>query len=109
MLSLLVAQRHAAVLSQALAGHIAVARRMWADDSRFDHDQLLRLVADAGFRVVASHGIGAIADQVPDALLDREPGAYAELVELEREISTDAAFRAVAPQVQILAQAPVSR
>ncbi len=103
-LSLLVAQRHAAVLSQALAGHIALARRTYADRSRFDHDGVIRLVTEAGFQVVVSHGIGAIADQVPDGLIDGEAGAYAELVALEQEISTDPAFRAVAPQVQVFAQ-----
>ncbi len=103
-LSLLVAQRHAAVLSQALAGHIALARRILADRHRFDHDGVVQLVVDAGFEVVVSHGVGAISDQVPDSLIDNEAGAYAELVALEAEISTDPAFRSVAPQVQIFAQ-----
>ena len=38
LLSLLVSQRHAVVLDQALAGHIALARRTFADPTRFDDD-----------------------------------------------------------------------
>jgi S-adenosylmethionine-dependent methyltransferase len=104
VLSLLVSQRHAVVLTQALAGHIALARRTFADSGRFDHDQIIELVRRAGFTVLASHGIGAIADHVPEALIDAE--AYAELRALEAEISQDDAFRALAPHVHIFAQAP---
>lgn len=107
VLSLLVSQRHAVVLSQALAGHIALARRTYADSGRFDHDQVIGLVQRAGFTVLASHGIGAIADHVPEALIDAE--AFAELGALEAEISQDPTFRALAPQVHVFAQAPLSR
>ena len=79
VLSLLVAQRHAIVLSQALAGHIALARRSYADPTRLDYDQVIDAVRHAGFTVLASHGIGAIADHVPERLIE-EPGAYDELV-----------------------------
>ena len=51
-----------------------------------------------------SHGIGAIADHVPESLIEAEPGAYEELTALEAEISTDPAFRALAPQVHVFAQ-----
>ncbi len=105
VLSLLVSQRHSVVLTQALAGHIALARRTYADPSRFDHDQVLALVEAAHFTVLASHGIGAVADHVPEALIDSEPGNYAALVELESEISQDPAFRALAPAVHVFAQA----
>ncbi len=104
VLSLLVAQRHSLVLTQALAGHIALARRTLAEPGRFDHDQLVRLVGAAGFSVRSSHGIGAISDQVPEGTLDAEPGSSAELAALEAEISVDPTFRALAPQVQIFAQ-----
>ena len=103
VLSLLAAQRHASVLSQALAGHIALARRSYADPTRLDYDQVIDAVQHAGFTVRASHGIGAIADLVPERLIE-EPGAYDELVALEAEISQDPAFRALAPQVHVFAQ-----
>jgi S-adenosylmethionine-dependent methyltransferase len=104
VLSLLVAQRHSLVLTQALAGHLAIARRTYADPSRFDYDRVIRLVEEAGFTVLASHGIGAIADQVPERVIVTEAGGYAELVALESEVSTDPAFRALAPHVHVLAQ-----
>ncbi|MDQ1483045.1 MAG: hypothetical protein QOF35_1121 [Actinomycetota bacterium] len=102
-LSLLVSQRHSLVLTQALGGHIALARRTFADTTRFDHDQVIELVKASGFIVNASHGIGAIADHVPESVIDAEPGAYAELVSLEAEISSDPAFRALAPLVHVFA------
>ena len=108
VLSLLAAQRHASVLSQALAGHIALARRSYADPTRLDYDQVIDAVRHAGFTVLASHGIGAIADLVPERLVE-EPGAYDELVALEAEISQDPAFRALAPQVHVFAQSSRSR
>jgi S-adenosylmethionine-dependent methyltransferase len=104
VLSLLVSQRNAVVVSQALTGHIAQARRTFADRSRLDHDQVLDLVRDAGFTVLASHGIGAIADHVSESLLDNDSRAYAELRALEADISTDPAFRALAPHLHVFAQ-----
>lgn len=106
VLSLVVAQRHSVVLTQALAGHIASARRTFADTSRFDHQQVLDLVRTAGLEVVASHGIGAVADHVAESLVEAEAGAYAELVALEREISQDPAFRALAPLAHVFARKP---
>jgi S-adenosylmethionine-dependent methyltransferase len=105
VLSLLVSQRHAVVLTQALAGHVALARRAFADLARFDHDQVVALVQRAGFTVLATHGVGAIADHVPEAVVEAEPGAAAELAALESEISQDPAFRALAPMVHVFAQA----
>ena len=103
-LSLLVGLRHALVLTQALAGHLALARRSYADQRRLDYDRVIGLVEQAGFTVLASHGIGAIADQVPERMVEAEPGAYEELAALEAEISQDPAFRAVAPCVHVFAQ-----
>jgi S-adenosylmethionine-dependent methyltransferase len=103
-LSLLASQRKAAVLGHALAGHLGLARRAWADPRRFDHDGLVTLLETAGFTVQAGHGIGALADHVPESVLESEPGAVAELTALEAEISTDPAFRALAPQVHLFAR-----
>ncbi len=103
-LSLVVAQRRSSVLSQALAGHFASARRTWADPERFDHDQIIDLVTSAGLNASASHGLGAVADHVPEALIEAESGAYEELTQLEREISQDPAFRALAPYLHVFAQ-----
>lgn len=108
-LSLLVALRHSVVLTQALAGHLALARRSWADPSRLDYARVIALTEEAGFTVLASHGIGAIADHVPERLVEGEPGAYEELAALEAEISQDSAFRAMAPSVHVFAQRPPPR
>ena len=108
-LSLLVGLRHSLVLTQALAGHLALARRSYADPHRLDYDRVIALVQEAGFTVLASHGIGAIADQVPERMVEAEPGAYEELAALEAEISQDPAFRALAPSVHVFAQQPSTR
>lgn len=104
VLSLLVSQRHSVVLTQALAGHIALARRTYADRSRLDHDRVVALVEAARFTVLASHGIGAVAGHVAEALVEAEPGNYAALMALESEVSQDPVFRALAPTVHVFAQ-----
>lgn len=103
-LSLVVSQRRSAVLSQALTGHFGSARRTWADPDLFDHDQILALVVAAGLQPRASHGLGAIADHVPETMIESVPGAYDELSALEREVSQDPAFRALAPYLHVFAQ-----
>ena len=105
-LSLLVSQRHAAVLTQALAGHIAQARRSWNDPERFDRARILALVASAGFEVRATHGIGTVAGHVAEAVLETEPGAHAELLGLEAEVAEDPAFQALAPHLHVFAIKP---
>ena len=107
-LSLLVGLRHSLVLTQALAGHVALARRTYADPRRLDYDRVLDLVQHAGFTVLTSHGVGAIADHVPERMIEAEPGAYEELAALEAEISQDPVFRALAPSVHVFAQRPSS-
>lgn len=102
-LSLVVAQRHAAVLSQALAGHIAQARRIWKDPTWFDRDRVLASVAAAGLEVRASHGVGAVAGHVAESMLTSESGAHAELLLLESEVASDPAFSALAPHLHVFA------
>ena len=102
-LSLVVTQRHAVVLTQAIGGHIAQAHRTWAAPGMFDRDRILALVRRAGFEVVATHGVGAIADHVAESVLDSEAGAHAELLALEAEVATDAAFQALAPLLHVFA------
>jgi S-adenosylmethionine-dependent methyltransferase len=103
VLSLLVSQRHALVLTQALAGQIALARRTWADQGRFDEQHIVQLV-EARFAVLARHGVGAIADHVPESLIEADPQNSADLLALEIAISQDPAFRALAPQLHVFAQ-----
>ena len=114
-LSLLVANRAAAVLARALAGHPDEAARVLTDPAgrwgpadgvhrRFDGEQLSQLVEDAGLVVEQVHGVRVVADLVPGSVLDSEPGAAAALLSLERALSERPPFRDLATQLHVLAQ-----
>ena len=113
-LSLLAAQRHAAVVARAMAGHFAQARALLDPASpvphagrsgrRFTHDELTGFLDDTGFELVSVHAVRVFADLVPGSLLDLEPGATAALVELEREVSTRPEYVALAAQLHLLAR-----
>lgn len=103
VLSLVVPQRRAAVLSQALAGHVGAAIAAIDDPSRFDLDQVSELVGASGFTVQEIDGIGALAGHVPPAALEHETGPADQLYELESRLSRDAAFRAIAPWAHLFA------
>jgi S-adenosylmethionine-dependent methyltransferase len=115
-LSLLVAQRHAAVVARAMAGHFPQALALLTEDpdaaapgrtrnpvSRFAPDEAAALLTGAGFEVASVHGIRVFADLVPGSLLDLEPGAAAALVELERAVSERAEYLPLATQLHLLA------
>jgi S-adenosylmethionine-dependent methyltransferase len=114
-LSLLVAQRHAAVIARAMAGHVAQALALLDDPNyqsaratgrtgqRFTAGELTTLLADAGFEVGSVHGIRVFADLVPGALLDLEPGTTAALLELERAVSDRAEYLPLATQLHVIA------
>ena len=119
-LSLLVAQRHAAVLAKAMAGHFQQARAMLesqpGDDvpatrggvnrggRRFTAEEVTALLTGAGFEVTAVHGIRVFADLVPGALLDAEPRAAQALVELEQAVAERPEYLPLATQVHVLAR-----
>lgn len=103
-LSLVVGLRRSVVLGQALAGHLGSALRTWQDRRRFDLEQVEELVVEAGFRIVSSEGVGAVAGYVPEALVESDAAAHEELATLERALSTDPAFRALAPAVHVFAE-----
>ncbi|MBA3782654.1 MAG: methyltransferase domain-containing protein [Nocardioides sp.] len=111
VLSLLVAQRHAAVLARAMAGHFQQALGLLdhstlatggRSGSRFTHDEAADLLAGAGFTVDSVRGVRVFADLVPGSLLDLEPGATAALVELERAVSTRPEYLPLATQIHLL-------
>jgi SAM-dependent methyltransferase len=110
-LSLLVAQRHAAVIARAMAGHFQQAHDLLdrTDDSgrvghRYTHDEIAALVGSVGLEVAAVHGIRVFADLVPGSLLDLEPGATAALAELEYAVAERAEFLPLATQLHLLAR-----
>ncbi|WP_110182361.1 class I SAM-dependent methyltransferase [Nocardioides solisilvae] len=108
-LSLLVAQRHAAVVARAMAGHFEQARALLDSTDhgrggrRFTHDELLGLVAGAGLRPGVVHAVRVFADLVPGSLLDLEPGGAAALVELERAVAERPEYRPLAAQLHVVA------
>ncbi len=110
-LSLVVAQRHAAVVARAMAGHFAQATALLDDTTghgrtgrRFTRAEAEDLLVGAGFEVASVHGVRVFADLVPGSLLDLEPGATAALVELERAVADRPEYLPLATQVHLLAR-----
>jgi S-adenosylmethionine-dependent methyltransferase len=115
-LSLVVAQRHAAVVARAMAGHFQQALALLDPPTagqrhpvaqgragrRFTHDELVALAERAGFAVDAVHGIRVFTDLVPGSLLDLEPGATAALVELEQAVAARPEYLPLATQLHLL-------
>lgn len=113
-LSLLVAQRHAAVLARAMAGHFGQALALLGPETgadtgragrRFTHEELADLLAGAGLELASVHGIRVFADLVPGSLLDLEPGATAALLELETTVASRPEYLPLATQLHLLARA----
>lgn len=110
-LSLLVGQRHAAVLARAMAGHFTAARRLLDDGSvdarsgerRFTVEELTALLGNAGLDIRSSHGIRVFTDLVPSSLLDLEPGAAVALLDLERAVSERPEYLTLASQLHLVA------
>ena len=111
-LSLLVAQRHAAVIARAMAGHFAQAlamleagyRETGRSGRRFTRDEVVALLAVAGFETTDVHGVRVFADLVPGSLLDLEPGATGALVELEQAVADRPEYLPLATQLHLLAR-----
>ena len=114
LLSLLVTQRHAAVLAKALAGHLADARHLLVDPHgrwgsadpvprRFTEPEVVELLGTTGFEVAEAHGARVFTDLVPSPLVDTEPGAAETLYALEAEVADRPEFRAIATQLHVLA------
>lgn len=112
LLSLVVGQRHAAVVARAMAGHFQQARSLLDDQEpldgrtgrRFTDPEVRALLADAGFALQTVHGVRVFTDLVPAALVDLEPGAASALVELERAVADRAEYVPLAAQLHYLAQ-----
>ncbi len=114
-LSLLVAQRHAAVVARAMAGHFQAARDLLDDGTptghpgrtghRFTREELEPLLAGAGLETTSVHAVRVFADLVPGSLLDLEPGATAALVALEQAVATRPEYFPLATQLHVLARA----
>lgn len=108
-LSLVVGQLQAAMLGKVVAGHLDQALELAKGGSgevprRFEYAQTLELVEKSGLTVELVHGVRVFADSVPSAVIDSDPGAYAQLVELERAVASRPEFAAWAAQLHVLAR-----
>jgi len=110
VLSLMVAQRTAAVVARAMAGHFSQALALLDDSGptgrtgrRFTAGEATVAAVSADFEVLAIHGVRVFADLVPGSLLDLEAGATGALIELERAVSQRAEFLPLASQLHLLA------
>lgn len=112
LLSLVVGQRHAAVLARAMGGNFVQARTLLDNvepldartGRRFIASEVEGLLADAGFGAITMHAVRVFADLVPAALVDLEPGAAAALVDLERAVAARPEFLPLATQLHVLAR-----
>jgi S-adenosylmethionine-dependent methyltransferase len=111
-LSLLVAGRHAAVLSRASAGHLRQALRLvtdpdgrWGQDDpllrRFDLDGIHDLLERCGFAVLEAEGVRIFTDLVPRGPLDSDPAAAEVLAQLEGLASGSDTFLGIAAQLHV--------
>jgi len=115
-LSLLVNQRHAAVVTRAMAGHFTAARALLEGrpaevpghdghgaGRRFTADEVTALLDEAGLDVGPMHAVRVFVDLVPSSLVDLEPGAAQALVELEQAVATRPEYLTLATQIHTLA------
>ena len=115
-LSLLVNQRHAAVVTRAMAGHFTAARSLLTDNlpggtpdgtagtgRRFTADEVTGVLDTAGFDTEALQGVRVFVDLVPSSLVDLEPGAAQALLELERAVATRPEYLTLATQIHAVA------
>jgi len=108
-LSLLVAQRHAAVVGRAMAGHFDQAQELLAghpsDGSphRFTAEETTVLLAEAGFTGTTLHAVRVFGDLVPSSLVDGDPRAATALADLERVVSERPEYLTLAAQIHALA------
>jgi 2-polyprenyl-3-methyl-5-hydroxy-6-metoxy-1,4-benzoquinol methylase len=108
--SVLVANRYAAVLHRALAGRLVDARRLLDDESgsgeqllrRFDVASLERVLTDAGLVVEVLQGHGVVSDVVPGSVLESNPGAADALAQLELAAAARPPLRDVAARLHAL-------
>jgi len=113
--SVLVANRAAAVLARAVAGHLSAASALLDDPDggdrpgtrrdaprrRFDAASANRLLRGAGLIVEEIHGVRVIADLLPGSVADADQSA---LLEFELAASARSPYRDIATQLHLLAR-----
>lgn len=111
LISLLVDNPVAAVLSRALAGELDAAEREVAalDDEHTaaTPERVARLCARHGLQIEQQHGIGIFRELVPGRVLDH-PGARESLLRLEAACAQRSPFAEIAARVHLLARRPTT-
>jgi S-adenosylmethionine-dependent methyltransferase len=112
--SVLVANRNAALLYRALAGRLAEAAALAEDPAgrlpsetllrRFDTDGLLALLTDAGLSVELVQGHGVLRELVPGAALGQDTSAQDTLAALELKLARTPPLRDVAARLHAVAR-----
>jgi S-adenosylmethionine-dependent methyltransferase len=112
--SVVVANRYAAVLHRVIAGRLTDARALIDDPAgqlpgeslqrRFDTDGLRHLLVDGGLAVELIQGSGVLADLVPGPVLELNPGAADALAELELRVAAQPPLRDVGTRLHAMAR-----
>jgi SAM-dependent methyltransferase len=113
-LSLVVANRAAAVLSRAMGGNLEAAAALLRDREgrtgpgdnlrrRFDAAGAAALLTAAGLTVEKVHGVRVVADLVPGAVADGDPDALLAFEMLAAELPP---YRDIATQLHLYARKP---
>jgi 2-polyprenyl-3-methyl-5-hydroxy-6-metoxy-1,4-benzoquinol methylase len=116
-LSLLAAQRSAAVIGAALAGHLARAQTLlddpegrWGDHDplvrRFDRARIVALVESAGLEVDGVEGVRVLADLVSGQLLETDPTAPARLHDLDARLLGAPDYAGLSASLHVRAHRP---
>jgi S-adenosylmethionine-dependent methyltransferase len=116
-LSLLAAQRSAAVIAAALAGHLSRAQTLvddpdgrWGDHDplarRFDHATVAELVQAAGLEVDRVEALRVLADLVSGQLLESDPSAPGRLLDLDRRLAGAADYAGLSASLHLRAHKP---
>jgi S-adenosylmethionine-dependent methyltransferase len=114
VVSVLVANRTAALLHRAIAGRLAEAAAL-ADDPagrlpeesllrRFDTDGLVALLTDAGLSVELVQGHGVLSELVPGSVLQQDTSAQDALAALELKLAPAAPLRDIAARLHAVAR-----
>jgi SAM-dependent methyltransferase len=114
--SVVVANRYAAILHRAIAGRLGDVRDLLDDPAghlpgesllrRFDTEGLRGLLVDSGLEVELVQGAGALADVVPGQVLELNPGAADALAELELRVATLGPLRDIATRLHAIGRRP---
>lgn len=112
LVSVLVANRYAAVLHRAISGRLVEARRLLDDPAgqlaeetlsrRYDIPGLTQLLIDGGLKVELVQGHGVVSDLVPGSVLEGNPGAAEALAQLELAAATTSPLLDVAARLHAM-------